>query len=223
MFTIRKLVIGVPLLVVAGIAAQVVFSSKTAGSMVSATWVGSLSSTVQVIPADTGDATAYFVFWQGCSPESTADHYNCTFASGLAPRSAIKAQRVETLGLDLDISILSVLFSQGGQQCNLGACTPYAPGSVPLHGTFTIVRGAGSSVEQLNGSQRFDAIIPVYPVYSNATFSMSESFSGSRTRYSAIFTGVVGLATVTPPAMGSNATLTFMNGQQSFQTVYPAQ
>ena len=108
--SILTFILGVPLLVIASIAAQVVFSSRIAGTMIAAHWE-SQTGLVDVTPADNGDARAYFVSWRGCSPDSNFDHSLCTFASGMAPRSAVNAERLDALGLDLDISMLSLVFA----------------------------------------------------------------------------------------------------------------
>ena len=215
MFTVRRVAVGVPLLVISGIAAQAVFSSRTTGDMVAAHWDSPATSMVSVTPVDTPDSKAYSVFWRGCTLNPDFDHRFCTFAGGLAPRSAVKTQQVDTLGLNLDISMLSVVFSAGGEDCRSGTCLPFVPLSVPLNGTFTIYRGPGSFIEQSNGSTRRDDILPFGGITS------SQAFSGNRAQYSANFAAVVGLVTVIPAPIGSNASLTIMKGQQSFQTVYP--
>ena len=164
MFSLRRVVFGLPLLVVASIAAQLVFNSRRAGTMVAAHWE-SPTGLVDVTPADNGDATAYFISWRGCSPDSNFDHSLCTFASGMAPRSAVNAERTDTLGLDLDISMLSLVFGATEEECFSGSCSYRPVTSAPLHGTFTIFRGPGSSVEESNGSTRRDSLFSVYPVY----------------------------------------------------------
>ena len=195
MFTARRLAIGVPLLVICGIAGQVVFSSKVTGDMVSAHWDSGPVGMVDVIPADTPDGRAYSVFWRACTLNPDYEHRYCTFAGGLAPRSAIKAQQAGTLGLVLDISMLSVVFSFGGEDCRSGTCIPFVPLSVPLSGTFTIYRGPGSYVEQSNGNVRRDDILPFGGIFA------SQGFSGARTRYSANFSGTVGPLTITSPCV----------------------
>jgi hypothetical protein len=215
MFSARRIAIGVPLLIIAGIAGQAVFSSKTTGDMVAAHWDSGPVGIVDVTPADTPDGRAYFVFWRGCTLNPDFEHRYCMFAGGLAPRSAVKTQQVDTLGLKLDISMLSVVFATGGEDCRSGTCIPFFPPSVPLDGTFTIHRGPGSYSEQSNGSTRRDDILPFGGI------TASQAFSGSRARYSANFAGTVGPVMVTPGPIGSNASLTIMKGQQSFQTVYP--
>jgi len=215
MLSARRIAIGVPLLIIAGIAGQVVFSSKTTGDMVAAHWDSGPVGIVDVIPADTPEGRAYSVFWRGCTLHPDFEHRYCTFAGGLAPRSAIKTQQIDRLGLNLDISMLSVIFTTGGEDCRSGSCIPFVPPSVPLNGTFTIYRGPGSYSEQSNGSTRRDEILPFGGI------TVSQGFSGSRARYSANFAGVVGPVIVTPGPIGANASLTIMKGQQSFQTVYP--
>ena len=215
MFTVRRVVMGVPLLVISGIAAQVMFSSKTTGDMVAAHWDSPATSIVDVTPVDTPDSRAYSVFWRGCTLNPDFGHRFCVFAGGLAPRSAIKTQQVDTLGLNLDISMLAVVFTAGGEDCTSGTCFPFVPLSVPLNGTFTIFGGPGSFIEQSNGRTRRDDILPFGGITS------SQAFSGNRARYSANFVGVVGPVTVVPAPIGANASLTIMKGQQSFQTVYP--
>lgn len=215
MFSGRRIAIGVPLLVMSGIAAQLIFSSKTTGDMVVAHWDSGASGLVDVIPVDTPDGRAYSVFWRGCTLNPDFEHRFCTFAGGLVPRSAVKAQQVDRLHLDLDLSMLSVVFSTGGEDCRSGVCIPFVPASVPLNGTFTIYGGPGSFTEQSNGSIRREDILPFGGI------TASQDFSGMRARSSANFAGVVGPVTVTPPPIGFNAFLTVMKGQQTFQTVYP--
>jgi hypothetical protein len=65
MFSARRIAIGVPLLVISGIAAQAIFSSKTTGDMVTAHWDSGQIGIVDVSPVDTADAKAYSVFWRG--------------------------------------------------------------------------------------------------------------------------------------------------------------
>ena len=218
MFGIKqRIVIGVPVLVISGIAAQAIFNgSRVAGDFVSANWDDPFSSSlVNINPVGTPNGTAYSIFWQGCALNPDFNHRFCTFAAGLAPTSAIKTQQVDTLGLDLDVSLLSMVFFTGGLDCTSGTCIPFTPSSVPLHGTFTIFRGPGSFSEQTNGSDRREDIFP-------GGFSSLQSFSGSRTQYSANFSGVVGqITTPPPPPVGSNAQLTIMHGQQTSQLVYP--
>jgi hypothetical protein len=214
MFSARRIVIGVPLLVISGIASQVIFSSKTTGDLVAAHWDSGLVGIVDVIPADTPDGSAYSVFWRGCTLNPDFDHRFCTFAGGLAPKSAVKTQQVDKLGLNLDISMLSVIFTTGGEDCRSGTCIMFVPLSVPLDGTFTIYRGPGSFLEQSNGSTRRDDLLPFGGI------TTSRAFLGNRARYSANFAGAVGPVTVSPGPIGSNASLTIMKGQQSFQTVY---
>lgn len=211
----RRIAIGLPLLVIAGIAGQVMFSSKITGDMVAAHWDSGPVGIVDVTPADTPDGRAYSVFWQGCTLNPDFEHRFCMFAGGLAPRSAVKTQQVDTLGLNLDVSMLSVVFSTGGEDCRSGTCIAFVPLSVPLNGTFTVYRGPGSYSEQSNGSTRRDDILPFGGVVT------SQTFSGMRARYSATFAGIVGPVMVTPGPIGSNALLAIMKGQQSFQTVYP--
>ncbi len=216
MLNARRIAIGVPLLVITGIAGQVIFSSKTSGNMVAASWDSGSVGFVGVNPADTPDGTAYSVFWRGCTLNPDFEHRYCTFAGGLAPRSAVKTEQVDTLGLHLDISMLSVVFAAGGEDCRSGTCIPFVPLSVPLDGVFTIYRGPGSSLEQSNGTVSREDILP----FGGITFS--QAFSGTRTRYTANFAGTVGPIVVTPGGpIGWNAYLTFMKGQQSSQTVYP--
>ena len=215
MFSTQRIAIGLPLLVISGIAAQAVFNSKTTGEMVSAHWDLGQVGNLDVIPADNPDAKAYSVFWRGCTLHPDFDHRYCVSAGGLAPRSAVKTQRVDTLGVALDTSMLSVVFFTGGEDCRSGTCTAFVPPSVPLDGTFTIYAGPGSYVEQSSGNTRRDDILPFGGI------TASQAFSGARARYSANFMGVVGPLTVVPAPNGSNATLTIMKGQQSFQTVYP--
>jgi len=214
MFSARTIVLGVPLLVISGLAAQVIFGSKVTGDMVAAHYGDQLSS-VNVVPVDTADGRAYAVFWYSCTLNPDFSHRLCVSAGGLAPRSAIKTQQIGQIGLDLDTSILSVVFAAGGLDCTTGTCIPFTPASVPLNGTFTILQGPGSHVEQFNGSTRTEDML----FFGGVTFS--STFSGSRTDYSANFAGTVGLVTVTPPPIGFNGSVSIMKGQQTFQTVYP--
>ena len=215
MLSARRIAVGVPLLVISGLAGQVIFSSKTTGDMLAAHWDQGPAGNIDVSPVDTADGRAYQVFWRGCTLNPDFDHRYCTFAAGLVPRSAVKTEQVDTLGLDLDLSMLSVVFTKGGENCMSGTCFPFVPPSVPLSGTITITRGPGSYSEQSNGSTRRDDILPFGGI------TASQSFSGMRARYSAVFAGTVGPITVLPGAIGSSASLTIMKGQQSFQTVYP--
>jgi hypothetical protein len=214
----QRIVIGVPFLVVTGLAAQVIFSSKITGDLVSANWFDPVStSSVGINPASTPSGTAYSLFWRGCTLNPDFDHRFCTFASGLAPTSTVKTQQVDTLGLDVDTSLLSVVFFIGGEDCTSGICIQFTPPSVPLHATFTIFSGLGSFTEQTSGNDHTENIFPFGGITS------SETFSGSRIRHSANFTGVVGPITVPPPPpVGSNAFLMIMHGQQTSQLVYPA-
>ena len=129
--------------------------------------------------------------------------------------TADDAAIVDSLGLDVDVSKLSVIFFLGGEDCTTGTCVPFTPPSVPLQGSFAIHRGPGSRLDQSNVSSRTEDIPPF------GGFTFLSSFSGNRTTYSANFAGTIGLLTVTPPPVGSNATLTIMKGQQTSQLVYP--
>ena len=215
----KTITLGVPLLVASGVVAQVMSSFKVTGDMVSASYnqfdPTTSAASVNVSPADTADARAYFVNWSSCLFIPDPAHRLCVFAAGLAPRSSIKPQQVDSIGLDVDVSKLSVIFFVGGEDCTTGICVPFTPPSVPLKGSFTVHRGPGSHLEQSNGSRRTEDILP----FGGITFL--SSFSGSRTTYSANFAGTVGMLTVTPAPAGSNATLTIMKGQQTSQTVYP--
>ncbi len=214
MFSARRIAIGLPLLVISGIAAQLIFSSKTTGNLVAAHWDAGPSGVVDVTPVETPDGRAYSVFWRGCTLNPDFEHRYCTFAGGLVPTSAVKTEQVDRLGLSLDLSMLSVIFSKGGEDCTSGTCISFVPLSVPLDGAFTIYGGPGSFTEQSNGSIRRADILPFGGI------TTSQAFSGTRARFSANFTGVVGPLTVTS-GVGFNASLTVMKGQQSFQTVYP--
>jgi hypothetical protein len=211
----KTLVFGVPLLVAAGFAAQGIFGSKFTGNMVEAHFNDGPFASVDIMPADSADGRAYFVSWRSCTLNPDFEHRVCVFASGLAPRSAIKTQQVATTGINLDISMLSVVFTAGGENCMTGVCMPFTPPSVPLNGTFTVQGGQGGWVEQSTGSTRRDDFGP-------GGMSYSQSFHGNRTRYSANFAGTVGMLTIVPPPFGSNGFVSVMKGQQTFQTVYPA-
>ena len=214
MLRARTIALGVPLLVVSGIAAQVIFSTKITGNTVAAHFSDSFSS-VDVTPVDSPDGTAYFVFWQSCTFNPDFDHRICVFEAGLAPKSAINAQQVGRIELDVDISSLSVISFLGGDDCTTGTCVSFTPSSVPLKGSFTILQGPGSYSQQSNGSSRREDI----SFFGGAISSMG--FSGSKVEYSANFAGTVGDQTVTPPPIGFNGSLTIMKGQQTFQLVYP--
>ncbi len=211
----RRLAIGVPLLVLTGIAAQVTYTSKVAGNMVAANWDGGPIGNINVTPADTPDGTAYSVFWRGCTLNPDLAHRYCLWAAGLASKSAIKTSRTDMLELVLDVSKLTVIFFSGGEDCRSGTCVPLVPPSVPLNGTFTVYSGPGSFTEQSNGSSQRTSILPL-----PASGFTSQAFSGSKSLYSANFIGIVGPATVTPTPGVANAQLTIMKGQQTYQTVY---
>ena len=218
MLSKRAIAFGAPLLVVTGVVAQVMNGFKVTGDMVSASYNQSGPSSwasVNFSPADTADARAYAVDWQSCTYHPDPVHSLCVFAGGLAPRSSIKPQQVDSIGVDVDISKLSVIIFVGGWDCTTGTCVPFTPPSVPLKGYFTLLRGPGSRLEQSNGSSRTEDISPF------GGFTFLSSFSGNRTTYSANFAGTVGMLTVTPPPVGYNATLTVMKGQRTSQVVYP--
>lgn len=214
MIRVRRIAIGVPLLVIAGIAAQGVFQSKVAGNLISAHWEGAQLGVINVIPADTPDATAYSVFWRGCTLNPDYEHRYCLMASGLAPKSAIRSNPSGGIALTLDLSMLSAIFSANMEDCRTGVCAYLPVASVPLNGTFTLYEGPGSFVDRANGSSSREDRLP----FGGMT---SQGFSGQRTRYSAVFAGTVGPLTVAPPAGAWNASITIMKGQQTFRTVYP--
>jgi hypothetical protein len=215
MFTVRRITIGIPLLVISGLAAQSIFSSRVTGNLVSAQW-NSSNGSVNITPADTPDGTAYSVFWQGCTLNPDYAHRYCLSAAGLAPRTAIQTQQVDSVGVDVNTSMLSAVFYVNGEDCTSGTCIPFIPASVALNGSFTVYRGPGSYTDESRGTTERVDILPFGGVTSTQTFT------GSRTRYSANFAGVVGPITVGAGPGVYNAQVTIMTGQQASQTVYPA-
>jgi hypothetical protein len=210
----RAILIGLAVVIATAIAGQIVFSSKLTGEMVSAQLSLDPYASVFVSPVDSNEGRAYSISWRSCTLNPDFDHRYCIFAGGLLPKSAVTVQPNGSLTLDLDVSMMSSTFFLGGENCTTGTCVPFTPPSVPLKGSFTVYRGAGSSFNESSGNNRTETI----PA---PGFLFSQSFSGHRTQYSANFTGLVGFMTVTPPPTGSNANLTIMKGQQTFMTVYP--
>jgi hypothetical protein len=217
MFRGKAIAFGIPVLVLTGIAGQIVTSFTLTGDTLAARFNYSppgASAAAIVFPSVAPDgAKVYFVSWQTCTFNPDFIHRLCMTVSGLIPRTAVKANQTESLTLNLDVSSLMNAFTFG-EDCTTGTCVPFTFASLPLNGTFTTFSGPGSFTEKTTGSFISDFIFAPGE-------SLSTALSGERLQFSANFAGTVGQITVTPPPIGANGTLNVSRGQETTTQVYP--
>jgi hypothetical protein len=219
MFRGKAIAFGIPVLVLTGIAGQIITSFKLTGDTLAANFsyftpVASASASVSPSVAPDGTKTD-FVFWQTCTFNPDFDHRLCMSVFGQILRIAVNAQQTQSLTINLDVSSLMNPFVFG-EDCTTGTCVPVSFASLPLNGTFTPFSGPGSFTERTNGMMTFNSSF-IFPVGA----STSSTLSGERLQFSANFAGTVGQITVTPPTVGANGSMNISRGQETTTQVYP--
>ncbi len=123
-------------------------------------------------------------------------------ATAVVPVREIKLTS-EGLSLDLDVSSPYVMWASM-YDCTALPCIETKPASFPLKGAFEWYTGIGSSAYSSTGSRQSRTI--------DSACVTNESFNGQNTNGTAIFSGTIGVFTVTPPPVGYNASMTVNKG-----------
>ena len=209
----KRIVFGVPLLVIAAIAAQVVYEHKMTGVGVTGYMNQSPFTWASLSPAELNNERGYYVNWSSCSGNGVYGDGICLSASGFVPKSAVRLGQNDSVSLDIDVWMLKGSSYVSGRDCSGGVCISFVPTSAPLKGTFTPFRGPGSYYEESSGHLRSTNMLESGALITNTA-------SGDRTRTSAIFSGIVGNVNVEPPTVGANGSITINKGQQYWKQVY---
>jgi hypothetical protein len=220
MFRAKAITIGIPVLVLTGIAGQIVTSFTLTGDRLGANFNYSgpgVSASASVFPSVAPDgAKIDFISWQTCTFNPDVVHRLCMSVSGQIPRTAVNQHQTESLTLNLDVSSLINPFAFG-EDCTTGTCVQFTFASLPLNGTFTAFNGPGSFTQKSSGSVKSEST-SIFPPGA----SFSSALSGEQLQFSANFAGTVGQITVTPPPIGANGSMNVSKGRETTTQVYPS-
>jgi len=218
MFRRKAISIGIPALLLTGIAGQIVTTSKLTGDTFNAqfsSFTPAESAFASIFPSlAQGGKQMYFIFWQACTFPGPG-HSICMQVNGQILKPAFFPNQTQSLTLNLDVSSL-INGSAFGEDCTPGTCVPFTVTSLPLNGTFSVFSGPGSSTEKTTGQFTSQ--------FNGGQFgpSTSTTLSGDRLQFTANFVGTIGEFALTAPPFGANGILNILRGQQTFTQVYPA-
>jgi hypothetical protein len=218
MFRRKAISIGIPALLLTGIAGQIVTTSKLTGDTFNAqfsSFTPEGSAFAAIFPSLAhGGKQVYFIFWQSCTFHPDPSHSLCMEVNGQIPKPEFFPNQTQSLTLNLDVSSIVNGFAFG-VDCTTGTCVSFPVTSLPLNGTFSVFTGPGSSTEKTTGQMTSQ--------FNGGQFgpSTSMTLSGDRLQFSANFVGTIGQIALTAPPFGANGTLNILRGQQTITQVYP--
>lgn len=173
---------------------------------------GSYLAVANIQPVDNNGTTTYLAQW-GLSYTDPAGVNTYVHVQGYAPASAIQSRGTRTVVVDLDISMLTDR-EVVAQTCDTysGICTPATPpAALPFRGTLQSNPGVGYSYLYTQTGNYSSTM------WFSADFSIKSTFDGSMTRASAVFSGVIGAAEITP-ALGTSGEITVQRGTLTVAT-----